>query len=447
MKIFVLNLYYIKYIITNMFDTDTDNYYNILGVSKDATQEEIKKNYKKKALKYHPDKNPNNKEEAEKKFKELTEAYGVLFDEDKRKKYDKYGKDGLKNDSHFNFNPYDFFSNMFGDLGMNDDVEDLLVQLDVSLEDLYTGSIITKDVERMTFCNKCNGTGTKSKTNGDCKRCNGQGEIMKQFGPMFMSTKCIDCGGTGLDPEIPKCSKCKGNKYYKESVEVEIEVPKGAYTKYPIIIENQGHMIPPDEVRDKNKTRSDLIFIVVEKDHKDFQRGVIIPEKPQIDFSDLMIQLNISFIESILGFDKTIRHLDGQKIRISVSEPCLNEDIIVIKNEGMYKLDSNSKGDLFIKVVVEHPRDLKLTKDMKNKLANIFSYEIPSEKTKHDKSDKSDKNIKTVKYTLYDKYRQNLKDKSNNDKYKEKYKNRYKKTNSKSSSDELDNELPDCNQM
>ena len=190
------------------------NYYDILDLDSNCTIQDIKKSYRELAIKWHPDKN-DNKEEAEKKFKEISEAYQILSDETKRKEYDNNQLGETKT-----IDPYEIFKNIFE---KEESIPNVIVKLNANIEDLYTG--YTEKVKYMRYspCINCDMMGTKDKVNGNCDSCSGNGVIMETIhdgnssnGYMINEKKCIECDGNGLNPKIEKCNNCNGDKYVKE---------------------------------------------------------------------------------------------------------------------------------------------------------------------------------------------------------------------------------------
>jgi len=212
-------------------------YYDVLNVSSNATSEEIKKAYRKLAMKYHPDKNPGNAA-AEEKFKEISEAYAVLSDEDKRRKYDQYGKDGIDApDLSTFFNNFDFasfgfnspFSHFFGN-SQRQKGEPTVVPLKLTLTELFKGVNIKRKITHSIVCDKCSGTGTKSGKSAVCNKCHGNGmeQIMQRHGPQIMIShvQCSNCHGTGFDKidDSNKCPKCKGLHLIDETKIIEFKI-------------------------------------------------------------------------------------------------------------------------------------------------------------------------------------------------------------------------------
>lgn len=405
------------------------DYYKILEVSKSASDDEIKANYRLLAKKWHPDKNPDRKEEAEKKFKEIGEAYAVLSNPEKKSIYDKHGIEGLKGSEGGGggFNPFEMFEQMmgggmgamFGMGGGDDRVPDLRTGLRVSMADLYTGKTVEQEIERTIFCKKCEGTGTKDKSEGKCKKCNGQGQGLVMLGPgHFAQTACNSCKGSGLDPSVEKCKKCAGKKFSKETVTIDVTIPKGAFNKYPIIVENEGHQIPPDEVESVGRERSNAVFFVMEEPDKVFKRGVVIEEKGTVDPADLLIEIDITFSESIVGFYKEIRHVDGHKVQMVMPDSVRHGDTVVIKNEGMPRLDSDEFGDLIVRINVQHLKDVKLNGSSKRKIIKLFGEEPPE----------IPEGIKPAKLITIEQYRKDAKIRTESEHMKNKYKHRKSKS-------------------
>lgn len=371
------------------------NYYDTLGLQKNATSEEIKKAYRKLAKQWHPDKNIDNKEEAEKMFKTIAEAYEVLSDDEKKRVYDEHGYEGLQQHANAGngggHDPFEMFSQFFGGMGMgdrDDSVPDLVEYLELELSELYSGATIKTQVMRSSFCDTCDGNGTKDKSVlKDCSNCNGTGVVMQRLGRgMVAQQKCGPCKGSGSDGSVEKCKKCKGQKFIKTPFEIEVTVPPGYYNKCAIVIEKQGHQVPKDEI-ERLGERSNLVLVVVEKPHNIFKRHVLIPEKKQVDPSDLMIELEISFSESISGFSKSLNHLDGSRLTICYDKPIRHNDVIVLVGHGMPKKtdgrneeeNKNKKGDLFVNISVAHPNSLD--ESTRQKLCTALGCE-PSSKTK-----------------------------------------------------------------
>jgi DnaJ-class molecular chaperone len=336
------------------------DYYEVLGVKKDSDITEIKKAYRSLAQKWHPDKNIDNKEEAEKKFKEIAHAFEVLSDPKKREAYDN-GED--ENSPEMMFDPFELFKQF-----TISNVPDVKETLEVTLEELYTG--VKKEVtfERFNLCKACKGEGTENGEKKPCKTCDGTGAVNAVLvGFLRAQVACPDCEGSGIDSSVPKCPECNGDHCVKEKVTLTVDIPIGTHHKSIITIENEGNEIPPDERNEEmygDKTRSDVLFIIIEKPHSLFKHCFIINDK--LNFTDLMLELKISFAESIVGFTKSFKHLDGRKIYFKYENFVKQNDILILPNEGIIK--NNSK--LLICIKVDEPT---LTSSQKQKLWQILT--------------------------------------------------------------------------
>lgn len=410
------------------------DYYQILEITKEADIDTIKQQYKKLARKWHPDKNLDNKEEAENMFKSISEAYEILSDPVKRKIYDEHGIEGLKesfSESRHRMDPFELFSEM---MGMSDNVPDVVTNISLSLEELYLGSVVKKSIERATFCDKCKGKGTKHGVEPiKCKHCNGNGYVMIRHGPFMSTSECRHCQGTCMDPKTEKCKKCRGQTFFTETIELNVDIPIGSHDQYPIIVNEQGNAIPANEImKSGGKIRSDAVFIISEKEHPVFKRFVT--SSGNVDFSDLKIDLEVSFLDSIIGINKDISHLDGHKINIRLLCPIRHGDIFVMRNEGMPKLSKPSeKGDLFINFEVQHPE--KLSND---KIQQV--YLLLSGKTMPNIENNNSSETNLIPFSKYI-FEENIKAKNSNihNKYKHrKHKKRNKKSNEKSNSSDSD---------
>jgi DnaJ-class molecular chaperone len=355
-----------------------ESYYETLELEKTATEKEISKQYKKLAAKWHPDKNLNNKEKAEEMFKKISEAYEVLSDPQKRDIYDKYGKKGLQNGHHVD--PEELFKQMFGQFSNQEsEVPDLKCELELTFEQMYSGCKVTKEIERTSLCNTCFGSGTKDGITGKCKHCDGSGYKLAMLRPgMMMKAECNMCGGSGKKTDKNnECKKCHGMQFRKEFVEIEIDVPKGVFEEYPIVIEEEGYAILPEDVQREGRKRSKAVFFVKEVQHETFKR-FIVKEKGRIDMADLAVELNINLGESIVGFSREIQHLNKEPLFISSSKPVRHGDILVLKKKGMPKInEENDFGDLFISINVQHPENINLQDKDKNSLCQIFNVTVP----------------------------------------------------------------------
>jgi DnaJ-class molecular chaperone len=419
--------------------------YAILGVDKQSSEAEIKKAYKKLAIKWHPDKNQNNIEEATEKFKEISEACEILCDSKKREIYDKYGYDALQNnqDNGMHIDPNEIFAHMFGQMGgfpnmasqmggfpnfmnggqQNDGYENVMETIELTLEQIYSGVTISKEIERYSICSKCNGQGGKKGSDINCKTCDGKGMQIKmvKIGPNQVGMQqipCNECKGSCINSQIEKCSKCNGIKLAKEKVNVNVKIPPGAIGDKPIIVEHEGNAIPKEDISKVGMERTHIVFKIEEKEHNVFKRGFKIPCKDDIDDADLLIQLEISFAKSIVGFEETIKCLDGKIRYISFDQPVRHNDIYVVKDYGLPHLHETDKcGDLIIQIITTHPNTLNLSTGTKQRIWQNLTGEsmsnIISEKSEN-------KNI--LKLITLDEYKKEVekrekKHKKNNNKH------------------------------
>ncbi len=355
------------------------NYYQILEIDRNASQEDIKNAYKKLALKWHPDKNKGNKEEAEIKFREMTKAYKILSDEESRKKYDKTGVSD--NSGGKLFDPFAMYKEIFEE---DNGILNIIVPIKATIDQLYTGFSVETEFIRYSSCEKCDETGTKSKKIADCKKCEGKGTIIETLkggvmGIVINEKECIECEGLGIDPDVKKCKQCEGRKFIKQKVEYAVDVPAGAYDRYFVTLTNEGNCIPKSEIKKKSKIRSDVLFVVDEivDPSSNIRRGVIIKELKRVRNSDVIMDYVIDFSEAMCGIKKSIDYIGGKKIQIETNEIIQNNDMFVLEGYGMPILKEVGKqtktegyGDLFIKFKVNKPN---ITKQQRKRIWQIIT--------------------------------------------------------------------------
>ena len=388
---------------------DDKDYYKTLGVARDAKAEAIRKAYKQLAFKFHPDKNRNDPL-AEDKFKEITEAYEVLSDESKRGIYDKYGAAGLEQRGFepADFDPTDILRNMFG-FENTISVPPVEIIHEVSLEELFTGSNNDFTFDRFSICSNCDGKGGVGK-NINCKSCKGTGaKLMRMMGGVAQMP-CNDCEGTGVNPNADKCKVCEGDGTKLSPHTIKLKIERGHSKTKPIIIQNEGNEIPKNERSKTDRSRSNLVIMIKEKEHKTFTRGSIIKELKKINEDNLVTELHLTLAESLCGFQKNICHLDMKEIKITMTDMVKHSDIIVMKGEGMYKHASDKRGDLLIRIRVETK---KFSKSDKAKLWSLFSDEPY---THHSKNSPG--------IVLFDDYKKEAIEENENETMKEQYKQR-----------------------
>jgi molecular chaperone DnaJ len=346
------------------------DYYEVLGVSKTASVDEIKSQYRKLALKFHPDRNKS--EEAAEHFKEISEAYAVISDPEKRKIYDQYGHQGV--DGRYstedifqgagaNFNDIfgrgggfdSIFESIFGRGGgfgsQQQRGSDLLYETSVTLEEVLSGKKMEIDLKKNIECNTCSGSGCKPGTNQKtCSDCHGQGQVRKSRSMGFASfvtvEPCSSCRGKGSIIETP-CEECKGSGKKKGNKKITFDIPPG--------IDNGDYTIPNEGDEIPGGINGDLIVRIRVQPHPEFKR----------DGADIFYDSNISMVEATLGREITVPILNGtEKIKIdSGSQP---NTIIKLKGKGLPRMNSRGRGDQYVRVVVNIPT--KLNKHQKNLL-------------------------------------------------------------------------------
>lgn len=339
----------------------TTDYYELLGVNKSSSADEIKKAYRKLAMKYHPDRNPDNKE-AEAKFKEINEAYEVLKDEQKRAAYDRYGHQaftsGMGGGAGGNpFNGFDFtgagFADVFSDIfseftgqarsrqrSYASRGDDIRYDVKLNLEDAYVG--VEKEITITTskHCETCNGHGTADgKEAPACPTCHGSGKVRTQQGGFFVfETTCPNCRGTGK-VVVEKCKKCRGTGKEKIEKSLKLKIPAGIEHGTRMRVAGEG------EVGKNGGPKGDLYVFVSIKEHDVYER----------DGADLFTQSRISMAMAALGGKFKLKGIDGESIEIEVKAGTQPNDRIRLKGKGMRYMNSDKRGDLFVEFKVVIP--------------------------------------------------------------------------------------------
>lgn len=374
------------------------DYYEVLGITKAATQDEIKKAYRKGALKHHPDKNPGDAA-AEKKFKEISEAYEVLSDEKKRQIYDQYGADALRGagmgggggpgfssmeealrtfmgafgggrSGESIFDSFFGFENEGGDSGARQGASKKM-SLTISFEDAVKG--IEKEVVLNNYlnCDTCNGSGAASPSAiKRCTQCHGSGFVQQNRGFFSMSSPCPKCHGHGKMITEP-CTECHGLGRTKKKQQVKLKVPAGVDSGMRLRMAGFG-----DDGEGGGPAGDLYVFINVEP-HPVFER----------QGDDVIIELPLSFSESALGCKKEIPTPHGTTARLNVSEGTQSDKILRIKGEGIPNVHGQGQGDLLVKISVETP--VRLSDKQKKLLEDFAKLETennsPRKKTFFDK--------------------------------------------------------------
>lgn len=373
------------------------DYYEVLGVDKKATPDEIKKAYRKLAKQHHPDANKNNEKEAEEKFKEVTEAYEVLSDDEKRKMYDAYGHVGAEGPGsgggYYSYGPgFSGFSSGFGDGFSFDDLFDMFggrtsrtttrdpkaptqganlkVKMDLTFEEAYLG--VEKEItySRREDCKPCKGTGAKDGTaKTTCSTCDGKGIVTEInqtiFGQSRVQRVCSRCNGQG---EIIRetCDTCKGNGQEKKRTTIKVKIPQGVNHQNTIIVRGEG-----DQGRNGGPYGDILIDINI-KPHKIFERKG----------DHVYATIPVTITQAILGADLDIPMVEGGTEKYRIKAGTQNGDKYTIKERGFKRPNSKWSGDYIFEIKVEIPKKLtKEQKDLIEKLSLTFG-EKPQTKKK-----------------------------------------------------------------
>jgi DnaJ family protein A protein 2 len=378
-----------------------NKFYDILGVSKNANDNELKKAYRKLAMKFHPDKsNPDNREENETKFKEISSAYDVLKDPEKRKIYDQFGEEGLSGSGGMSSaNPFDIFENFFGGgvggpfgfsgPNMNGGRRqrrgrDRVEEIPIDLEDLYNNVVKKIEIRQKVICLDCNGTGGKSSDDiVTCSQCDGKGKIMRilNLGPgMIQQTMsdCNKCGGLGKII-LNKCPACNGNKIIIKNKKISIPIERGMKDGRKITLEDLADH-DPDCIE-----QGDLILIIRIQNHNIFTRKG----------EDLYFQKNILLSEALCGVKFLLSHLDGRQILIKYDDIIKPNQEYCIREEGLY-IDNYNRGNLIISFniiypeVLDNERKMYLSKILPINKENNFSNHLGETKVLENIGEKID---------------------------------------------------------
>lgn len=328
------------------------NYYEALGVPRDAGEGEIKKAYKALALKYHPDKNPGDVD-AEEKFKLISEAYEVLSDPDKKKIYDMVGEEGLKRGNSVpNFNFQHNLFNIFNNFKTQQRTRVTNHKLNVSLSDIYKGIKKKLLIERNIICTTCNGIGTPDKSKiSKCGTCNGTGVFIGQTGNILTQKQCQSCAGKGyVFDKTLTCHSCLGNRVVKEKRYFEINVVPGTKPNSEVVFNNMG-----DEDPDRKTPTGNIVITIAQNPHPIFERVN--------NSNDLIITKKITLAEALCGVEFKVRHLNGEEYLYKTVEGMviIPGMVVVVQGHGMPIINSSNKGDLYIKFDVEYPKQIMTT--------------------------------------------------------------------------------------
>ena len=372
------------------------DYYEVLGVDKSATADDIKRAYRKLAVKYHPDKNPGNKE-AEEKFKEAAEAYSVLSDSDKKMKYDQFGHagvDGAGPDFSGGFgNLNDILNDLFGGafgggfggfggfgggFGGGQRRErvyrgrDIRVRVKLTLEEIAKGVEKEISIEKNVPCPDCGGRGARNSSDvKTCPGCNGTGQVQRVvnsfLGQTVTYSTCQQCGGEGKIISNP-CHTCNGTGLVRQRESIKVKIPAGVEAGMQMTVQGEGHAAK------NNGINGDLLVVIEEQEHPDFRR----------EGSNLLYTKVISIVDAMLGCEVEIPCLDG-KYKVKVEPGTQSGTVVRLRGKGLPSVNSYGTGDLYVKIAVWIPK--KLTKDEKALFESMrHNDSIVPNPTKEDKS-------------------------------------------------------------
>jgi molecular chaperone DnaJ len=330
------------------------DYYEVLGVSREASEQEIKSAYRKLAIRFHPDKNPGDKD-AEEKFKEAAEAYSVLSDPDKRTRYDRFGHSGVQGGGFSGFDPNIFadFGDILGEFFGFGDVfgsrrrggpergADLRYDLKISFREAAFGLKTKIKIPRQEACSECSGRGTaKGKSPAACSYCHGTGQVRYQQGFFSISRTCGQCNGAGVIIRDP-CPACRGQGRIRREKVLEIKIPAGVDNGARLRIQGEG------EAGGGGGPSGDLFVVIYVEEHPFFQR----------QGSNLYCQVPIGVTQAVLGGELAVPTLDGEE-KLSIPGGTQSGTVFRLRNKGIVSLGERTRGDLFVTINVVIPTKL-----------------------------------------------------------------------------------------
>ena len=358
------------------------DYYEVLGVTKSSTKEEIKKAYRQLAIKFHPDKNRGNPE-AEEKFKEATEAYEILSDDEKRKLYDQFGKAGVGagGPGGYGYKAYTDFSDIFGDIG---DIfseffgagfggagnrrygtrrgSDLRYNIEITLEDAALGKEIKIEIPRSEQCETCGGSGAKNGKVQTCTTCQGTGQVRRTQGFFSVASTCPKCRGTGKMISDP-CKDCSGSGLIEKKRTLHVKIPPGVESGSRLKVTGEGEAGP------NGGPRGDLYVVTHIARHEIFER----------QGNDLILQANILVTRAILGGEIEVPTIDGKKVKMKIPPGTESGQIFRLKGKGMPYVGGYGKGDQHVIIQVKIPKNLNgKSKELVEELAKELGEDVKS---------------------------------------------------------------------
>jgi molecular chaperone DnaJ len=326
------------------------DYYEVLAVARDATEDDLKKAYRKLAMKYHPDRNQGDKD-AEGKFKELNEAYDILKDAEKRAAYDRFGHAAFEQGGGGGFE--DIFEQMFGGLGgrqggrgggrPNGRGADLRTQVDISLEEAFGGSKKTIRVASSVACEACTGSGAEggSASAQTCATCQGQGKVRAQQGFFLIERTCPTCGGAGRTIKNP-CKVCQGAGRVQRDRTLNVTIPAGVEDGTRIRLSGEG------EAGLRGAPAGDLYVDIAVRQHPLFQR----------DGANIFVRVPLRMAQAALGGSVEVPSIDGGRAKVTIPAGSQTGDQFRLRGKGFSVLRSAARGDMYVQVSVETPQNL-----------------------------------------------------------------------------------------
>ncbi|GIX07383.1 MAG: chaperone protein DnaJ [Candidatus Poribacteria bacterium] len=332
------------------------DYYEVLGVPRDATEEQIKKAYRRLALKYHPDKNPGDKE-AEERFKEVSEAYQVLSNKELRARYDRYGHAGLQQgtgEGPFHYTTADFmeiFNRVFGEFGdlfgMGSRTRgrrgnDIRADVELTLEEAYRGTRVTLEIPRKEVCDTCQGSGLRPGARPrPCPQCGGRGQLVFRQGFFAVQQTCPRCQGTG-EYIADYCPTCRGEGRVNDVARVEVSIPPGVDNNMILRLNGQG------DAGIQGAPSGDLLVGVRIRPHELFERRG----------DDLFLEWHVPMVDAALGTTVRVPLLSGEEEELRLPPGTQSGEIITLRGKGMPRLQRHGHGDLKVLIVVDTPTHL-----------------------------------------------------------------------------------------
>ena len=350
------------------------DYYEVLGVPRDAKPEDIKKAFREMAKRWHPDRNPNNRKEAEEKFKEAAEAYEVLSDPEKRAAYDRFGHEGLRGSPAPDFSgvsfedlfssffgrggPFggsifeDFFGGSFNDAERSGRGASLRVEVEISLEEAAKGCRKVLEISKAEVCGKCGGSGAKPGTKPvRCHVCGGRGVVTRSQGFFYVRTTCNACGGAGTRVESP-CGECGGSGRVRAKKRIEVPIPAGIEDNTRLRLAGEG------EPGERGGPPGDMYVIVRVAEHEYFMRRG----------DDLLIQVSVPFPLLALGGEIEVPTLEGRG-KLQIPRGTRSGQALRMRGMGMPNVQGYGRGDQIVRVVVDVPK--KLTSEQEEILRSL----------------------------------------------------------------------------